>query len=470
MKFALVIGLLISTTVFADRVQFQIRPPAEPIELLPEGTTAQIARDWTGREPFTASQPDRSTKSIWIRMFPVVSPPEIDPYPATVDRNDIDLSNDGGLDAYSLATGRLLGSTNEIRFDFSKTTFKLGTDDTPLQPIWITPKTKTPSQLVWDQGRKSADGKNAEVGIRLRGGFVVEVTDFASQGLWSVTNVTDVESYIYSVVPSEAVATWHAAALQAQAIAARTYALYQMVQSRSKNRAFDLDPTTWYQSFRGIGFMDRDGIWETIELPSTTAATQATAGQVILYNDEVIPAYFSDNSGGITCRASECFNQPDVPYLPQVSDAPGVQKAVGGTWGSKADITPAAITKALKSDNIAVPSPVVKLQALKKGPSGRVWQLRVVLKKGHIDLDQAQTRTLMTLFGRIRSFLYQLGRVKSGKQAVTGHGFGHGVGMSQEGAELYAIKGWTARTILKHFFSNTTVGSLFALSDPHENF
>jgi stage II sporulation protein D len=68
------------------------------------------------------------------------------------------------------------------------------------------------------------------------------------------------------------------------------------------------------------------------------------------------------------------------------------------------------------------------------------------------------TRKLMRLYGPIRSFLYKLGNIQSdGKQAIVGHGFGHGVGMSQWGAQLFAKQGWDAHRILKHYYSGVIV-------------
>src|SRR4051812_8950595 len=102
-----------------------------------------------------------------------------------------------------------------------------------------------------------------------------------------------------------------------------------------------------------------------------------------------------------------------------MKDAPGVGSKAGGTWGTKANITPASITTVLTSLGLTPASPVVKLEPLRKGPSGRTWQLRVILKNGNLDLDPTQTRKVMHTFGAIRSFLYTLGAIVSGKQEIT---------------------------------------------------
>ncbi len=106
--------------------------------------------------------------------------------------------------------------------------------------------------------------------------------------------------------------------------------------------------------------------------------------------------------------------------------------------------------------------PVDRLESIDIGASGRTWALRVYFKGGtFVDLDLLQTRKLMTLFGPIRSFLYSLGSIQAdGKQSIEGHGYGHGVGLSQWGAQLFAAKGWDAHKILKYYYQNTEITQL----------
>lgn len=439
-------------------------PPLEPVELLPSGITNQISRDYHSQRPSLADVPDRSFKTLWLRTFPLINVPLGDPFPQTKNVNAIDITNAGGLNFYDMTTGQLLGNAKSVQLDFTQGYFTLGADRVPLAPTYIAPAGTQMTELRWDKGVK-----DFEVGIRVRGALALEPTVYTLDGAgntipnpvpqWSVINVIELDKYLLSVVPSEISAGYHAAMLEAQAIAARTYSLNQMAQARIKNRNWDMDPTTWYQSYRGYQFLV-NGKWQTVEAKATSNATVATAGKALVYSGEVIQAFFSGNSGGVTCTASECFNQPDVPYLVQVADAPGVTAKPGGTWGTKATLTPANITAVLTKLNLTPASPVVKLEALQKGPSGRTWQLRVKLKNGQIDLDPTQTRKMMHLFGPIRSFLYSLGTVSGGKQSISGHGYGHGVGLSQEGGEIFAAKGWSAEKILNYYYPNTQLKAL----------
>jgi stage II sporulation protein D len=123
---------------------------------------------------------------------------------------------------------------------------------------------------------------------------IIRATDTAGSHLDTV-NVLSLETYLRGVVPREAVVTWRPAALQAQAVAARTYAVYH--RKRAGNRAYDLCDTIACQVYGGYGD----------EEPSTNAAVTATAGQIRLYRNTPIIAEFSSSNGGATAAG-------DAPY------------------------------------------------------------------------------------------------------------------------------------------------------------
>jgi SpoIID/LytB domain protein len=123
---------------------------------------------------------------------------------------------------------------------------------------------------------------------------IIRATDTAGSHLDTV-NVLSLETYLRGVVPREAVVTWRPVALQAQAVAARTYAVYH--RKRAGNRAYDLCDTIACQVYGGYGD----------EEPSTNAAVTATAGQIRLYRNTPIIAEFSSSNGGATAAG-------DTPY------------------------------------------------------------------------------------------------------------------------------------------------------------
>jgi stage II sporulation protein D len=151
--------------------------------------------------------------------------------------------------------------------------------------------------------------------------------------------------------------------------------------------------------------------------------------------------------------------------LQSVEDAPGIRQKPGGTWGEDANISSATIKEKLRSFGIAVGSDPVRLEHLVRGPSGRTWRVRVILNEGSpIDLDLANSKKLISLFGRIRSSFYELQGVSAnGKQAVVGHGYGHGVGMSQWGAQIFATQGWAAEKILQYYYTRVEFRDLASI-------
>src|SRR5436190_5530586 len=123
-----------------------------------------------------------------------------------------------------------------------------------------------------------------------------------ANGRLRAINLVGLEAYLYGVVPSEMPKDWLPEALKVQAVAARSYAL----AVRKTGSWFDLYPDTRSQVYLGIAH----------EAPASTAAVQATAGQVVLYGGHVATTYFFSSSGGRTASAQEVFPSASaVPYL-----------------------------------------------------------------------------------------------------------------------------------------------------------
>ncbi|GFN33605.1 SpoIID/LytB domain-containing protein [Paenibacillus xylaniclasticus] len=125
----------------------------------------------------------------------------------------------------------------------------------------------------------------------------------AYNGKLAIINELPFEQYLYSVVPSEMPASWPAEALKSQAVAARSYALYQGLGFGIAH----VNDTELSQVYKGIG----------AEKESTTSAVKATEGQVALYNGKPIEALFSSNAGGQTADATEIWGNA-VSYLKSV--------------------------------------------------------------------------------------------------------------------------------------------------------
>ena len=124
----------------------------------------------------------------------------------------------------------------------------------------------------------------------------------------AVVNVVTLESYLLGVVASEMPSDWKPEALEAQAIAARTYAV---ATRKPASSPYDLYPDQRSQVYRGLAG----------EGASSSAAVDATAGQVVLYQGQPIVTYFSSSSGGRTAAVQESLPGVDPePYLVSVDD------------------------------------------------------------------------------------------------------------------------------------------------------
>jgi stage II sporulation protein D len=140
-------------------------------------------------------------------------------------------------------------------------------------------------------------------GNAYRGALVIR----RAGGGFSVVNAVPLELYLRGVVPSEMPKHWSAQAYEAQAVAARSYAL----ASLRPTSTFDLYADSRSQVYSGI----------RVETPFTNAAVNATAGQVLTYAGRVIVAYYDSTSGGRTAPVQAVFtNLAPEPYLVSVSD------------------------------------------------------------------------------------------------------------------------------------------------------
>lgn len=261
----------------------------------------------------------------------------------------------------------------------------------------------------------------------------VQVTQEGGQLL--AINYVDLEDYLYSVVGSEMPTSWPQAALQSQAVAARSYALYK--RSRSKYPLYDLNATTAYQVYKGI----------EQEHPNTINAVDSTANQVVTYNGTVIEAIFHSSSGGGTENASDVWSS-DVPYLRSVQDFD--QGSPVFSWNETFTLTEF-------SSKIGGIGQVHTIGTAQLTPSGRVASITFAGENGTKTLRGRDVRSALQL--RSTRFVIDLNETTK-TVTVTGSGFGHGVGMSQWGARSLAEEGWDYERILNHYYQSTAIAQL----------
>jgi stage II sporulation protein D len=193
-------------------------------------------------------------------------------------------------------------------------------------------------------------------------------------GYLRVVNVLALESYLQGVVAGEMPHSWPAEALKAQAVAARSYALANLV----KGKSFDLYADVRSQVYTGVAG----------EKPTTTEAVKATAGEVVLYGGKVASTLYFSSSGGKTASAADVFGTA-IPYLVSRPD-PWDKGSPYLRWG------PVLLGARTVQSKLGVDSRVVDAQIVPT-PSGRIRSLALVTTAGTESVPASLVRTALGL-------------------------------------------------------------------------
>lgn len=263
------------------------------------------------------------------------------------------------------------------------------------------------------------------------------------------------EEYICGVVSSEMPASYELEALKAQAIVARTYTLYKINHPKHDN-ADICDSSNCCQAW--LSKEDRLAKWEEEireeNWNKIVKSVNETNGKIITYNNEPINAFFHANSGGITETASEVWGGENFPYLQvvQTLGEDGYQQ-----YSSEVSYTYEELIKKLEEQysDIEIDSESDEsIKILEYTQSGRVK----TIKFGNHNLSGVETRTILGL----KSTNFEITKLE-GKILFNVKGYGHGVGMSQTGADSMAKDGNTAEDIVNHFYSNIEIKDIKSL-------
>lgn len=258
-----------------------------------------------------------------------------------------------------------------------------------------------------------------------------------------VINDLDIEEYLMGVVAEEIPPAWEFEALKAQAIASRTYALYQ--KKRAGNRPYHIGATINSQKYSG-----RSG-----ERDATVRAVRETEGMVVVYGGEAIPAFYHSSCGGHTEDASELW-QIDAPYLKGV-DCDCQEISRYGLWEKRFSIS--SISVALGKNGYRLRG----VSAMAVGtitPAGRVKDV-IVRHEGGASTVPAETLRAALGYTLVPSVFFET--AMSGKEVVvSGRGLGHGVGLCQWGAKEMARRGHDFKSILSHYYPGTSLARIDA--------
>jgi len=283
-----------------------------------------------------------------------------------------------------------------------------------------------------DLGRRwqaEGSGPHRVEDLEVRGELEVERTE---RGL-RVVNRVSLEDYVAGTLGSELYADWEAETYKAQAVAARTFALYQ--QARRRKEPFDVSAETGDQVYRGVG----------AETRAARAAVAATRGELLVYDGAPILAAFHSASGGRTASAEEVWGEPHAYLVSR--PVPGEEDSPDTYW--RASISRTTLGRALAPFGLRLGG-VREVRVVERTESGRARRVHIVGTEGSGDMA---ARTLRSALGMsvIRSTLFEV-RDRDGQFVFVGSGHGHGVGMSQWGAQAMAKRGASYREILAWFY------------------
>lgn len=301
----------------------------------------------------------------------------------------------------------------------------------------------------------------------------------------SMTESATIEQYLQGI--AEMPFSWQPDALAAQAVAARTYLARRLLGARkgdAKRYGFDICATTRCQVYKGVQLVEGEygDRWK--------AAVESTAGEVLLYNGRPIEAVYTANVGSRSRANQDVWASSAIPYLQPV-DSPDVGIAPFSTWSVQ--VTGDQFVAILKADGLDVGGSLVSI-TVDDPPEGQGRTTITVVTSGGTDsllapnLKGAFNRRGEGLFPGVLparighgdllpqpllSYTFDITRshveasafdvrlpatdqLATDTVTIDGEGWGHGVGMSQWGAQIMAKSGATYADILSHYYTGTT--------------
>ena len=259
------------------------------------------------------------------------------------------------------------------------------------------------------------------------------------------------DEYLYGVVSAEMPASFNDEALKAQAVVARTYTLYKIVNNDGKHKDADIcDDSTCCQAW--ISQKDRLAKWNEAEKDNywnkIVNAVNSTQGKIITYDGKPINAFFHANSGGATEAPVNVWGGTGYPYLQTVTT---VGEDVYSGYSSKVSVTKKEFESKIKKEHSDFKinfkeKDCIKIEEYTDG--NRVKTIKV----GNLKLSGVEIRNIFGL--RSANFKVEIENDNIKFEVV---GYGHGVGMSQTGADSLAKEGKNYEEIIKHYYTDVKI-------------
>ncbi len=332
-------------------------------------------------------------------------------------------------------------------------------------PVLVSPSIDRP--LIGPLIIRASEGMKWNGGI-YKGPFRIQRDAY---GTWTLIEQVNMDNYLAGVVPHEIGSRAPSAALAAQSVLARTWALAN--SHRFVVDGFHLCSSTQCQVYKDPSQADS----------VVKQAIAKTSGKVLSWQGKPINAFYHATNGGVMASAQEAWAMEPLPYFRSRLDGPDFwaksfslpfrEKGSLKRFLEKSDfafgnshkrfrwsrtLTYEDLYQALILDFPDIGKPI-SLKVLERGNSGRVTAMQIGFGGNHgpivLTLDK-----IRRYLPQLPSTLFVLERLRPGRWLFTGGGFGHGVGLSQAGAIDLARRSWSTEEILDHYYPGTTYGIL----------
>ncbi len=287
----------------------------------------------------------------------------------------------------------------------------------------------------------------------------------------TVINDVPLEEYVTSVISSEMSASCPVELLKAHAVISRSWL--------KANATIVLPPPStrheiirWYGREAHADFEvcadDHCQRYQGITRTFSTAAAEAvraTRGEFLIYDRAICDARFSKSCGGITERYATAWDDKDVPYLESVSDPycntddaellakilPGFDQETRDFYRWQVAYTPGELAELVKFRTGRDLGPVLELEPLARGPSGRIYRLKITGERDYVIVGKELEIRRALSQSHLYSSAFEVIK-RDGRFVLSGSGWGHGVGLCQIGAAAMANEGIGYRQILEFYY------------------
>jgi len=262
-------------------------------------------------------------------------------------------------------------------------------------------------------------------------------------GQLSTINRLELEEYLRGVLPREVPANWPINALQAQAVASRTYALYKIAQAGERD--YDVYADVSSQVYGG----------RSAEHPRTDKALKQTRAKALVYRKKPVPAFFHANCGGHTENVIFVWNEKSDVL--QGTACPYCLNRPGYAWARNFH---SSTVQALLNSSGYILGPIDSIEVAQRSPSGRAVELRMH-DSDNATLTMPATEFRMLLGPDVVRSTYFDVVMRGYYFDLIGRGWGHGVGMCQQGAFGMAAAKKTMPEILNFYYPGATLKKMY---------